>query len=802
MPRIRNNSTTTDRISLPTAPGRTVWSFASDTTTANGTFSIAANQTVQNQVSYAPLPVQHIVHDARVPVALGDLLATDEARRFRQSQLDEDTAYLYETLLRWQPRSRQYRDAYFAMVAARNTADDFRQSWDPNGTSGHVLQDSHGNRISFTREEYYAPNARPAEPMVVPPPFEPPLDRARRDQTGSDVRRAAPPLTSVQMSLTPGQEQYLSDIIDRPEYLPETRFGVEIEYVGLTRQRAYEVLSQAGIPSAIEEYNHARRAHWKLTTDSSIRVSRGMSGDMAGELVSPPLSGLQGLRQVMLVCRVMSEAGAKVNGSCGLHVHVDGSTLNAQDVTQILMRYSANQEFVDWFMPRNRRNNRYCMPVASAVGDLDGWLNNLWQEETPVMEVARRWNRYSTVNLASWTRHGTLEFRQHAGSIGPEVVANWIQFCLYFVNTSRFVMDPSLLTAARPPVVEQIAQVLLPTRRVVTPTMVNGIRLNRRLRYDRRRGLFAVLIERSRRGETVTERELARHLRTTRPVISRMIAELNNIALGPSPRTVQGANGANYWQRPANGFFISTRPVGRNARRDNGYAFASLSDLITGDYHHNSHETYCVRGRSIGLAGIDATTYYYPEGVVGPVATQGVYQSLLQWLGGICVSPGRFLVLDPNWQDHESERQRATRTEAHRLWNEDWAVSYSNAWRRHPRVPPVNADMPPATIPARRRSPRAQYPRPTMQSFTGIDPLFRNMPVPVREFYLARATRNRAPWLTPPPPAPTPQEPAGLTEIALLPPSSISDTWANATISVGSMAGFIGNVASLYRSNS
>lgn len=47
--------------------------------------------------------------------------------------------------------------------------------------------------------------------------------------------------------------------------------------------------------------------------------------------------------------------------------------------------------------------------------------------------------RYQKLNLEALDDHGTLEFRQHNGSIDPKVVTSWIRFVVNFVERSRTV---------------------------------------------------------------------------------------------------------------------------------------------------------------------------------------------------------------------------------------------------------------------------------------------------------------------------------------------------------------------------
>ena len=104
-----------------------------------------------------------------------------------------------------------------------------------------------------------------------------------------------------------------------PDYTFNRKFGIEIEAYNCSRERLARELREADIEVTVESYNHTTRPHWKLVTDSSI------NGNDTFELVSPILVGEAGLRELEKVCWVLDLCDMKVNGSCGLHVHIDAA---------------------------------------------------------------------------------------------------------------------------------------------------------------------------------------------------------------------------------------------------------------------------------------------------------------------------------------------------------------------------------------------------------------------------------------------------------------------------------------------
>jgi len=57
--------------------------------------------------------------------------------------------------------------------------------------------------------------------------------------------------------------------------------------------------------------------------------------------------------------------------------------------------------------------------------------------------------RYYGLNLASYRRYRTVEFRAHQGSVDPAKIAAWIVLCLRFVETAKSGVGPSHERRAR-----------------------------------------------------------------------------------------------------------------------------------------------------------------------------------------------------------------------------------------------------------------------------------------------------------------------------------------------------------------
>jgi len=216
--------------------------------------------------------------------------------------------------------------------------------------------------------------------------------------------------------------------------LPNRKFGVEIEFVGITPNVAQAAIRNAGVSCQYEDYNHATRNHWKIVRDGSVTHYKGESH--TGELVSPPLSGKRGLDKLRKVVNAIKMAGATVNSSCGFHVHVDVNDFTPNQIVAIPYRYGYLESKINKFMSHSRINSQWASTVSK---NYSGIVDNIRRSMTLYKYNFKKAANFSTskyrkVNISSYHRHGTVEFRQHEGIVDSEKAYNWVQFCLHFVE--------------------------------------------------------------------------------------------------------------------------------------------------------------------------------------------------------------------------------------------------------------------------------------------------------------------------------------------------------------------------------
>lgn len=202
-------------------------------------------------------------------------------------------------------------------------------------------------------------------------------------------------------------------------------FGVEIECL-VARDRVHRSSVGTGFNFAYEGYNHTdREGYFKFVPDGSL------VGENTIECVSPILSDNEDGFSTLKTClSVLNRAGAKVNVSCGLHVHVGLKGYKPAEIVNIYKNYQKLERLIDSFMAPSRRGNcRWAKSILEinydnlpTVGALQGRMFN---------------DRYYKVNPMAYNRHQTVEFRQHQGSVDFDKISMWVKFCCKLVEWSK-----------------------------------------------------------------------------------------------------------------------------------------------------------------------------------------------------------------------------------------------------------------------------------------------------------------------------------------------------------------------------
>lgn len=201
----------------------------------------------------------------------------------------------------------------------------------------------------------------------------------------------------------------------------EYTFGIEIECVGQTPSQCARSLTSAGVRCEDAGYTHAVLPRWKAVRDGSLCNN----GNGSAEVVSPVLRGQDGMNQVRTVMGILRDAGSTVNNSCGMHIHIGMDTLTAYEQARVILNHCKWQPAFDAFITRQRQANSYAMKRQLSMASR---LANAWVEQGGASRhiISNDQGRYYTLNLNSYYKYGTFEFRMHGGSLNGINATAWI----------------------------------------------------------------------------------------------------------------------------------------------------------------------------------------------------------------------------------------------------------------------------------------------------------------------------------------------------------------------------------------
>lgn len=192
-----------------------------------------------------------------------------------------------------------------------------------------------------------------------------------------------------------------------------------------------DALRHAEIPvSGNTDYRHTdSHTEWKFVPDSSV--------SMGNECVSPILAGPDGMAQLETVTAALVAAGGTVNRSCGTHVHLGTDDLTAADIAAVVRFYDRHHSLIDTLHPASRRTNRseWCGPFHEHEQTRLETAEKTNGSDTNKREaIAYAGGRYRSVNLHALIAHGTIEFRQHGGTLNYAKLSAWVAFLMALVE--------------------------------------------------------------------------------------------------------------------------------------------------------------------------------------------------------------------------------------------------------------------------------------------------------------------------------------------------------------------------------
>ena len=200
------------------------------------------------------------------------------------------------------------------------------------------------------------------------------------------------------------------------------KFGIEIEFTGITRNKAAKLVAEYlnGTVSDARDYYDTKvitapdGRKWKVMYDGSLRCQTKRNGeiisasrDYSCELVSPILTYDEDINTLQELVRIIRKAGGLTNSSCGIHVHLNGEDHDVRSIRNFINIVASKNDL---------------LYKASQLADI--WYEGYYGSRNTHYHDSR----YHFLNLHSFfTGNHTVELRGfnselHAGKVRSYIV--------------------------------------------------------------------------------------------------------------------------------------------------------------------------------------------------------------------------------------------------------------------------------------------------------------------------------------------------------------------------------------------
>ena len=230
------------------------------------------------------------------------------------------------------------------------------------------------------------------------------------------------------------------------------RFGIEIEFKGMMRSNASKIVADylKGTITELHDYYDTQEIKapdgrkWKVMYDGSLHCQRKVNGEIVNvtglyscELVSPILTYDVDFNTLQEIVRLLRKAGGFTNGSCGIHVHLDGKDHDVRTLRNLINIIASKNDLLYKALEIKPERMRFCKKM-------DEHLINEINKKHPksIDELANIWyegyygtrnthyhdSRYHFLNLHSFfTGNHTVKLRGfnsefHAGKVRSYIV--------------------------------------------------------------------------------------------------------------------------------------------------------------------------------------------------------------------------------------------------------------------------------------------------------------------------------------------------------------------------------------------
>ena len=196
-----------------------------------------------------------------------------------------------------------------------------------------------------------------------------------------------------------------------------------LEYFGY-RKRAGEV----GIEIEVEGNNLYREKmdYWKTIADGSLRGEESIE-----YVLSSPVKRKEILKVLKYIKNIWKETRCNIDENSprtSVHIHINVQELSFSNIINYFCLYSIFEEALVKFCGPTREGNLFCLRLKDADNLIDKLIYIIKKQHWK--ELSTENIRYSSLNMASIPKYGSMEFRAMRGTTDISLIQTWIYILL------------------------------------------------------------------------------------------------------------------------------------------------------------------------------------------------------------------------------------------------------------------------------------------------------------------------------------------------------------------------------------
>lgn len=233
-------------------------------------------------------------------------------------------------------------------------------------------------------------------------------------------------------------------------------FGIEIEFTGITREKAAEIIAQHLEGTLRREGSNFKvidkdRRSWQIVYDGSLRNQKRQAGrkvsagrDYSVELVSPILKYEKDIDTLQEMVRKLRAAGGFSNSSAGIHIHLDGRDHTPRSLRNFMNIIYSRNDLLYTSLQIKAERIRYCKNMDERLVQSMNKkkpktleeIEDIWYEGYSGGRSRHYHNsRYHFLNLHSFFNGvGTVELRGFNGTLHAGKIRSYILLSLAMNN--------------------------------------------------------------------------------------------------------------------------------------------------------------------------------------------------------------------------------------------------------------------------------------------------------------------------------------------------------------------------------